>query len=418
MAVSYIKSATGTGTGSVVLTFASATTTNNAIVIQVIGPTSYATLAGFTAVVQQPNNGVTNFHTLLVGLSTGQTTFTVTSAGSSFATVVELTGNATTSYYEANGGVTNAATGTTILSPSITTTDALGAVVGSIASSAITLAQTSWTNFTSANTTTRSAIGYYIPNAFLTNYTTTYTATTSKIMSSAYVYIKSPAVYKTISQIGATITATGNLQSVTAVDNSVRLTQVGATLTLTGNTQTINAVSSVSINQVSATLTLQGRNNQHLFSIPTIGPSSGLFGGTYFAQSYFADGPGVKYIAINQTSATLTLTTGYNQQLYLTQPTGIGAGLYGGAYFGQPYFADAPYGNASLINISQVKATLTFTGGTQNVIGNSGVVTVKNFVWLIDGTPVFRTSKKQTKFVETIDGRNVLKVGKKLYMQL
>jgi hypothetical protein len=226
MTVTFVKSAANTGTGSVVLTFASATTSGNAIVIGVIGPTSYATLSGFTA-VQEPNNGSTNYMTLLYGTSTGQTSITVTSAGASQAIAYELTGNAASPFNDFTGATANSTTGTTIVSPSITTTNKGDMLVGIVGSSATTLAQSSWSNFTASGSETKLLMGYYAPGTTLSGYTTTFTATTSKIMSSIYIAVL--AAPPTVTTLSAT-----NITSTSATLNGTITSTGGATITYEG----------------------------------------------------------------------------------------------------------------------------------------------------------------------------------------
>ena len=212
-----------TGTGSVAVTFGGATLSGSEICIAVIGPTSYATLSGFTA-IQEPNDGGTFFMTLLYGVSTGQTTFTVTSAGASQAIGVEVYNS---TGFDVSGVSTNGTTAsTTIVSGSITTTNVNDIVLMFEAASATTLTPTAYGSMTTLSVSNTKLIGaYYIPGAILTGFTNTITSN-SKITSSIIIAFKAPTAW--------TANMSGYLNTYGSVNKQAQLPQ-SATYSTSGS---------------------------------------------------------------------------------------------------------------------------------------------------------------------------------------
>lgn len=138
--------------------------------------------------------------------------------------------------------------------------------------------------------------------------------------------------FVTLAQIAGNITATGGTQSIATVNN-VAITQAHATLTATGGTQAIATTNFVAISQVGATLTATG-GTQTAQTRVTIAQVAGTLTATGGTQSVATS----NFVAITQVAATLTATGGTQAAIAAFQA-----------------------------NISQVAATITATGGTQAV---------------------------------------------------
>lgn len=170
----------------------------------------------------------------------------------------------------------------------------------------------------------------------------------------------SSAVNASVTQVGATLTATGGTQSVATVNDvaiaqshatltatggtqvvttNAAIAQSYATLTATGGTQVVATVNIVSISQVGATLTAtggsQGVQDVQDASVSQVGATLTASGGT---QSVVA----VQTVSITQTYATLTVTGGTQVVAATTSVT-----------------------------VTQVSVTLTVTGGTQSLINGT-----------------------------------------------
>lgn len=165
-----------------------------------------------------------------------------------------------------------------------------------------------------------------------------------------------------ITQVAATLTATGGTQAVATVNN-VSIAQVAATLTVTGGTQT--AQSRATVAQVAANLTATGGTqavaSTAFVSIAQLAATLTVTGGTQVALAAFQAN-------IGQVAATLTATGGTqavasSRKVALAQ---LAANLT--ATGGTQVVA-----SARAIAIAQVKATLTVTGGTQVVASRTSV---------------------------------------------
>lgn len=230
-----------------------------------------------------------------------------------------------------------------------TTTQAVEIVVGggihTSTTSAWTLG-TGYTNLTSSDVTSRSMAMESKLTSSTGAQTATFTVAASRTsmggVATFYDNTGGGAVSASVVQVHATLTATGGTQSVATIQDAT-VSQAAATLTATGATQSIATIRDVSLSQAAALLTATG-GTQSVSGIRTpTGYMAGLFGGAYFAQSYFADGKGtldaVLSPLISQVAATLTATGGTQTVV-----------------------------SVRVVSISQVAAVLTVTGGTQSIV--------------------------------------------------
>ncbi len=186
MAISRISAQDNSGTGAnPTATYPSATITNDLLIIGVKGPSAYATATGFTA-IQETIDAGGGYLTLLYGLSSGQTTVAITSAGAGTQyAAYEYSGNATTSYLETSNASTNGTTSaTTIVTGSITTANSGDLIFNVVGSSSTTLTISSFTHATVLpDAGTQVGCGQYSPGTTLSSFTDT-ANTTNKITSS------------------------------------------------------------------------------------------------------------------------------------------------------------------------------------------------------------------------------------------
>lgn len=144
--------------------------------------------------------------------------------------------------------------------------------------------------------------------------------------------------FQTVTQVAANITATGGTQAVASIQD-VSITQVHATLTATGGTQSVSTTAFGTVSQVAATITATGGTQLAETNglITQVAANLTVTGGTQVVAS-------IQDVSISQVGATLTATGG-------TQV--VSAGF--------------------VALISQIAATLTATGGTQAVVSKQVV---------------------------------------------
>lgn len=155
-----------------------------------------------------------------------------------------------------------------------------------------------------------------------------------------------------ITQSAASLTFTGNTQTVATVNN-VSITQVAATVTFTGGTQVVASVQNASVTQSAATVTFTGGTQAvatvNNVNISQLGATITFAGGTQVIAT-------INNVSITQSAATITFSGG--TQIASTRVTAA---------------------------VTQVAASLTFTGGTQAVSSFTPPVY----------TPIFVTLKAQ-----------------------
>lgn len=209
----------------------------------------------------------------------------------------------------------------------------------------------------------------------------------------AYVdYTPSSGVNATVTQVGATLTATGGTQSVATV-NDVSLSQAAATLTTTTGTQAVTSIQNVAISQSAATLTATTGTQivQTRGIIAQAGATLTAAGGTQTVAT-------VNIVNITQVAATLTVTGGSQgiQDIQDVQITQVGATLTvaGGTQ---------SIATVNNVSISQVKAVLTASGGTQ-------VIAASNYV-AISQVKATLTATGGTQAVATLQQVSISQVG-------
>ena len=175
-----------------------------------------------------------------------------------------------------------------------------------------------------------------------------------------------PMVNVALNQVAATVTATGGNQAVATV-NDVALSQIHASLTLTGGSQSVATVNNVSLAQTHATITATG-GVQTLTTINDVSLTQVY--ATITATTGTQTLATVNDVSLAQVHATLTATGGIqtlatvqNQSLSQvgTNVTAIGGNQ---AVSARVY----PYLNISL---SQVGAVLMIIGGIQTFISQN-----------------------------------------------
>jgi hypothetical protein len=182
----------------------------------------------------------------------------------------------------------------------------------------------------------------------------------------------SGVVSASITQVAATITATGGTQSIATVNN-VSISQIAATITASGGTQSVATVNNVSISQVGATITASGGtqavSTSNFVAISQVGATVTATGGTQ-SLSAMVDA------TIAQLAANVTASGG-------TQAVSTSTGV-------------------TNVSIAQLAASLTATGGTQIISTSTG--------------PLPRTKPKSVIFLT--DGRLAVKLAASVYMPL
>lgn len=178
------------------------------------------------------------------------------------------------------------------------------------------------------------------------------------------VYLDSPAVSASITQVAATVTATGGTQTIATVRN-VAVTQVAATVTASGGTQVVSAgaVVNATVTQVAATVTATGGTQvvtaSQKVAIAQVAASVTATGGTQTVAT-------VNNVSIAQVAGSVTVAGG--TQVVAT---------------------------SRLATIAQVAATVTATGGTQTVqtVSSVAITQVAANVTASGGTQVLSASR-------------------------
>lgn len=194
-----------------------------------------------------------------------------------------------------------------------------------------------------------------------------------------------------ITQVAATITATGGTQSVASIRNS-SIAQVAANLTASGGTQTLSTINIVSISQTAANITATGgtqvvtTGNIVNASVTQIAASITASGGTQPVTS-------LRTVSIAQSTATLTASGGTqsvstirNSSVTQTADT---LTVTGGAQ---------ALGTVNNSSISQVAATITATGGTQTVatLKSASITQVAATITATSGTQAIDSTRSVT----------------------
>lgn len=207
------------------------------------------------------------------------------------------------------------------------------------------------------NTTTSSAGAI---SATLTQIAATVTATGGT-------QVLATSNFATLAQLAATVTATGGTQT-TATSNFVSLIQVAATVTTSGGTQVIATVNNVAVTQVAAVVTVAGGTQ-----VVTAGAGSVSASVTQLAATVTATGgtqvvASVQNATLAQLAATVTASGGTQvlatsnfvaiTQVAATVTTNGGVQTF------------ATVQNSSL---AQIAATVTTTGGTQVITAQIAV---------------------------------------------
>lgn len=166
----------------------------------------------------------------------------------------------------------------------------------------------------------------------------------------------------TVSQVAATVTASGGTQAIATV-NDVAITQVGATVTASGGTQAIATVNKVAISQVAATITASGGTQAvatvNDVAIAQVHATITASGGT---QSVTSE----SFAAITQVAATVTASGGTQSVATINN-----------------------------VAISQVAANLTVNGGTQSIatVNNVAITQSAANITASGGTQVIAAGK-------------------------
>lgn len=224
-------------------------------------------------------------------------------------------------------------------------------------------------------------------------------------------------VNASVSQVAATVTATGGTQVVSSSQNGA-VTQVAATVTVTGGTQTISTVNNVTVSQVAATVTATGGTQSVLSvssaSITQVAATVTASGGT---QTIAA----VNNVAISQLAATVTATGGTQavdtvNNVSISQVAGTITATGGTQTVVTPVSAA----------ISQLAATVTASGGTQSItaVSSSSITQVAGTVTATGGSQVITTSTgplppvSSASVIFLTDGRIAVRLTNNTYMPL
>jgi hypothetical protein len=221
-------------------------------------------------------------------------------------------------------------------------------------------------------------------------------------------------------QVAANVTAAGGTQTVASVQNA-SITQVAGTVTAAGGTQVIATVNNVSISQVAATVTASGGTQViatvNNVAISQLAANVTATGGTQTIAT-------VNNSAITQVAGVVTATGGTQvvasvQNVAITQVAGV-VTASGGA---QTITANGSGSNAS---VAQVAATVTATGGDQQVsaLTNAVIAQLAANVTATGGTQIISTSTgplpthRSPSIILLTDGRVAAKAGGNIYIPL
>lgn len=173
-------------------------------------------------------------------------------------------------------------------------------------------------------------------------------------------YVPSSGTSASITQVAATVTATGGTQTVTAVSSSA-IIQLAATITATGGTQTVSASAPVNatVTQIGTTITATGgtQTAQSRASITQVAANVTATGGIQVVTA-------VRNAAISQLAATITAAGGTQSITTINN-----------------------------VSVSQIAANITMTGGIQVVVAirNSAIAQTAATVTASGGTQVTTT---------------------------
>lgn len=184
-------------------------------------------------------------------------------------------------------------------------------------------------------------------------------------------YTPSSSVSASITQVAATVTATGGAQAIDTINN-VSVIQAAASVTMTGGVQSISTINNISIGQLAANAAVSG-GTQAVTSVQNQGitqVSANLTasGGNQIVST-------VNNVAISQTAASATMTGG-------TQAVSTGS-IVNASVVQVTAFVTATSGlqtvaSSQTVGVTQLAATLTAGGGVQivNTVRNSTVTQV------------------------------------------
>jgi hypothetical protein len=382
MAVALVQTAKYTGTASqtnMTFTLGSTPTVGNLLLFipcYYTGDDPVLTPSGWTlqGTNYEPNQAGVSVFTRIVqsGDGTSWNLNVMSSADQNSGFLLEVSGQASTSFINKQGNSTAAGTPSSLASASVTPSVlnclAIAAFLntGSGGTDAATFSA-GWTKEQAAESTFQPA--WLASRNALTSDTTTAISTTISSMNgggldaSSVILLIAPgssAVNATVAQVHATLTFTGGTQSIATVQD-VATSQSAATLTFTGGTQSVATVQNSAVSQSGATLTLTGGTQAVAAHISTSAAQSAasltFTGGTQSIAS-------VQDVSIAQSAATLTLTGG-TQAVTAVQVASTSQSAATITFTGGTQAVAA--GSIISSSVSQVGATLTLTGGTQTL---------------------------------------------------
>lgn len=404
------QTAHGIGASATVgVTYPGATTAGDLLIAVVSGAASTNAISGWTLLLNKAPNGD---QSLFYKLATGsETTITATCGSGAIAlSIFEYKGNANPIATDGTAVISSGASITTTLSTSAITTTSSNDLVLAFLGSVTTLTASSWVKGTiidqNINSGASIIVSEHTANVPLTPYTDTANWTNSLNTaamsigiaafkgSAANVTLTNGTIYywrvravvpgnisvpqgwsapfsftagtgggsASITQVAATITATGGSQTVAGVATaSASVTQVAATLTTTGGTQTVATVNVGAVSQVAAAITATG-GTQSVASVSTVSitqtaASITANGGTQSVQA-------VQKSAVSQVAATLTITGG-NQSVATANIAAVAQSHATLTANGGTQTVTSVV--IASVSITQAAATLTVSGGTQAV---------------------------------------------------
>lgn len=194
-----------------------------------------------------------------------------------------------------------------------------------------------------------------------------------------------------VTQTAAALTATGGTQSVSAVRN-VSITQVSANVTASSGTQAVATVNNSSITQVAATLTAtgstQGLTSTQNVNITQTAANITASGGTQTVST-------VNNITVSQVAANLTASGGTQTvaavSIVSASVTQVAASITASG-------GTQTVTSSQMASITQLSATLTASGGTQGVstVNNSTITQIAGVVTATGGTQSIDTVNNAT----------------------
>lgn len=442
-------------TTSVSATYGSTPTTGNTMIATVYANVGIGleSISGWTNVVSGAFSGTAQSVTIWAKVAGVGESTTVSCTGAIGATIMrihiyEYSGLAATLTTDGTNTATSGVTSvTSLLSGSIATTNANDLLFIAGATGGSSTAQSYNSSF-SLRQTDASAIRLFDADQIVSatgTYSSTGSWTSSLRAGSAIAAFQGAGgTSASITQIHATLTATGGTQSVATVQDA-SVSQTAATITATGGTQAIATVNDVNVTQSSANLTAVGGTQSvstvDIVSVVQTGASVTATGGSQSAQA-------IQDVSITQSAAILTVQAG-TQAISPIQDVSIGQSAANiTASGGTQAVSSIDIGSVSSlaanviatggtqsvsvqvgIEITQQVASIIASGGTQSVTGNSGTVDIDvtqsaATITVTGGTQVISTSTGPIKtttsarFIFLTDGHVAMRLSGTLYVPL